>query len=696
MRVNKPWSIKIEVFLLYMFYFNKINKLTLRIILVFLISIPLLADEEPWDKSKELYTEITVNAQRNKKNEIKKKESGFVREIYLEDYENRTADLAELLDDVPGLHVKKYGSSGGYSTISLRGSSANQVTILIDGIPIDSAQSGVVNLGEIPISNLEKIEIYQSNIPVEFNTAPIGGVVNLITKKSHGTKSLMKLTGGSFDTYSSQFLSSYNSDPFEILGLFSNQKSRGNFKYLDKNGTEFNENDDEIVKRKNNKLEEYNLFFKGSYDFTDEIRIQLSNNFDQNNQGLPGIGSIQTDDTEMHTTKNMINLMLDWKEFLTPIMNFSANTFYSYQNQHFVDPDGELGIGKSMTDDITDRIGQNFLFKIYPVEVISITTSLGIKEEIFKPWDELSKPSRDGIQKRDENYASSSVELHLFEHKVILQGALRYNHFKSKFEKPDVTFAITKTEVNENITEDFYSPSQGIIIKPFDFLTLKGNIGRYYRVPNYIELFGLDGTIIGNQDLAPEKSNNWDSGFFFDIKDFYIIDYFNIEYSYFDNEVEDLIQFQMISSTMSKAFNTDSAQIRGHEISLDFSIFKHFKFLGNYTFMNAVNTTSEKNLENNKLPFRPKEEGIGRLTTYFEKFEVFCEADFMREVFLNPANNDKVPERTIYNAGFSIKPLKLLEVAFEVKNFTDNRVFDMRNFPLPGINYSLSIKICYP
>ncbi|MBU1627791.1 TonB-dependent receptor, partial [bacterium] len=222
------------------------------------------------------------------------------------------------------------------------------------------------------------------------------------------------------------------------------------------------------------------------------------------------------------------------------------------------------------------------------------------------------------------------------------------------------------------------------------------NIGKYHRVPNYVEHFGLRGIIVGNKDLSPEKSSNYDLGFFLDIKGIDFPDYLNLEYSFFENDVEDLIQFQMISSTMSKAFNTDSARIVGHEISLDFSIFKHIKFSGNYTILNAINTTSQKNLEGNKLPFRPKEEGTGRLTTYFDKFEIFLEGEFMREVFLNPANNDKVPERTVYNAGLSVKPWKTLEVAFEVKNFTDNRVYDMRNYPLPGINYYLSVILNYP
>ena len=99
----------------------------------------------------------------------------------------------------------------------MRGSSANQVTILIDGIPLNAAQTGIVNLGEIPLCNIEKIEIYSSNIPIELNTSPIGGVVNLITKKSYKTNGFIKLSAGSFETYN--------------ISAFRNRGNPQNFSY---------------------------------------------------------------------------------------------------------------------------------------------------------------------------------------------------------------------------------------------------------------------------------------------------------------------------------------------------------------------------------------------------------------------------------------------------------------------------------
>jgi len=669
---------------------------TFLLLLAIIPSLALNAESGPTEDEKSSPHEVVVIGKRIEKNEARKNKSSFIREIYLEEYESRSKDLAEILEEVPGIHIKRYGGTGSYSTISLRGSSAGQVTVLLDGVPLNAAQTGMVNLGDIPLSNIEKIEIYQSNVPVEFNTSPIGGVVNLVTKKSSSKRFYLKSTAGSFNTYGVHVQGYYDNEFSDILGLGSTNASRGNFKFLDDNGTEFNEEDDEITERKNNQFQDYNLFLKIGLDITKKIKFQVSNGFFRKLQGLPGIGSTQTENSELRTTKDMLNLRLDWSEFLTPSVDFSAVSFYSFDKRYFYDLDGEFGFGRSRTSDKRDFYGQNFLFNIYPVERMEVSLSTGIKKERFKPWEEFSKPNRYGVQNRSEKYASSSVEFHFFDHRLILQGAVRYHHYKSLFDGDDGDFTLSRSGKRETIKEEFFSPSQGIIIKPFDFLSLKGNIGRYHRVPNFVELFGIKGLIIGNKELVPEKSNNWDAGFFVDLNDFYFFDFLNFEYSYFENNVEDIIQFQMVSSTESKAFNTENAMIRGHELSLDFFLLQHFKFYGHYTYLNAVNKTQQGDLEGNKLPFRPEEEARGRITLFFKNLEVFLEAEFMREVFLNPANNDKVPQRTTYNSGLSLKPFDFLQLTFEVKNFTDNSVFDMRKYPLPGISWYLSFILRYP
>ena len=73
---------------------------------------------------------------------------------------------------------------GSYSTLSIRGSNANQVRIYVDGVPLNNAQGGEVNLSDLSFDNLEKIEIYKSGSSPGFSGSAIGGTVNLVTSKS--------------------------------------------------------------------------------------------------------------------------------------------------------------------------------------------------------------------------------------------------------------------------------------------------------------------------------------------------------------------------------------------------------------------------------------------------------------------------------------------------------------------------------
>ncbi|MGH6831282.1 MAG: TonB-dependent receptor, partial [Methylocella sp.] len=56
---------------------------------------------------------------------------------------NSNRSLSELLDSLPGLRVTRYGLSGGFSTLSIRGSSPGQVLVMWNGVPLNLASTGV-------------------------------------------------------------------------------------------------------------------------------------------------------------------------------------------------------------------------------------------------------------------------------------------------------------------------------------------------------------------------------------------------------------------------------------------------------------------------------------------------------------------------------------------------------------------------
>src|SRR5258708_703560 len=69
--------------------------------------------------------------------------------------------LSEVLNEAAGVHVDQYGGLGAFSTVSLRGTAAGQVTVYLDGVPLTSAAHGEVNLADLPITAVERIEVYR-------------------------------------------------------------------------------------------------------------------------------------------------------------------------------------------------------------------------------------------------------------------------------------------------------------------------------------------------------------------------------------------------------------------------------------------------------------------------------------------------------------------------------------------------------
>jgi len=78
--------------------------------------------------------------------------------------------------------VNDSGTPGGLVTASVRGSAADQVLVLLDGIPLNQATTGVADLSSVPLSELEGVEIRRGVASSHYGGAAVGGVVNLVTR----------------------------------------------------------------------------------------------------------------------------------------------------------------------------------------------------------------------------------------------------------------------------------------------------------------------------------------------------------------------------------------------------------------------------------------------------------------------------------------------------------------------------------
>ena len=108
---------------------------------------------------------------------------GSVTVIRPDDYKGEQKTLPDLMRKVPGVHVREVNGKGQYTTVTVRGSTAAQVGVFIDGVLSNLGGDSAVDLSTIPIANVERIEVYRGYIPARFAGTFMGGVINIVTKR---------------------------------------------------------------------------------------------------------------------------------------------------------------------------------------------------------------------------------------------------------------------------------------------------------------------------------------------------------------------------------------------------------------------------------------------------------------------------------------------------------------------------------
>lgn len=110
--------------------------------------------------------------------------------------------LPELLSLAPGMTIARTGGRGGLASVFMRGTNANQVLVLIDGVKASSPSSGLSQLQYLPLEQIERIEMVRGPRSSLYGSEAIGGVIQIFTRKGEtGFHPRAMLGAGSYDSY---------------------------------------------------------------------------------------------------------------------------------------------------------------------------------------------------------------------------------------------------------------------------------------------------------------------------------------------------------------------------------------------------------------------------------------------------------------------------------------------------------------
>lgn len=120
-----------------------------------------------------------------------------------EDIEKSQApSLADLLQGEAGLEFGRNGGPGSTTSFFLRGQNSINVVVLIDGVRSQVDGIGAVQITDLPLAQIERIEILRGNASALYGDAAVGGVINIMTRKGQGeAKAFGSMSWGSRNTY---------------------------------------------------------------------------------------------------------------------------------------------------------------------------------------------------------------------------------------------------------------------------------------------------------------------------------------------------------------------------------------------------------------------------------------------------------------------------------------------------------------
>ncbi|MCP4806220.1 MAG: TonB-dependent receptor [Proteobacteria bacterium] len=411
--------------------------------------------------------------------------SSSVTVLPIDETVSASTDLAALVESATGTTVTRLGGLGDYTSVSIRGSTARQVQVHIDGVPLNPDGIGAVNLSELPLGAFEHVEVWRGNAPASFGALPIGGVVNLVTgEQDHGR---MRIDGGSLETVR---LGASASAPVlpgvDALFIADAFHTDGAFEYFDDNGTVFQLFDDQHRSRLNNDTQQAS--------FTSRLRADLGRGSIQvlettllREEGLPGHIQARNEAARLDTRRHLASVQLD--QSLAPVqVQARARVLRRYSKYE----DRTVGLDRDQhaADGALDSLG--------------LLASAHVVRPHLVPGLTVSG-RRDRYQGRDllsDTTSARATRAHLdgaLHADVVLWG-----------ERVTVTPVLAglwlqDAQSGKTITRLEPTPRLGLLVRPHELVTLKANVGRYLRPPDFDELFGDSGAIHGNDELLPEE-----------------------------------------------------------------------------------------------------------------------------------------------------------------------------------------------
>lgn len=540
----------------------------------------------------------------------------------IEDADN--VELVELLDMLPSVNIIEYGSYGATKSVHTRGAVSTQVLTLVNGRPVNTPRDGETDHNQIPLSNIERIEVMRGPAAAMYGANAVGGVINIITKKGKErmeTKFTQK--AGTFRTSLSSLTNGYK---FKNFDYFLNQD------YLTSQG----HRDNSYYRSSNTNL---NL----GYKINNDNRISLFSGYSQSSAGSPGtIDSFDPDD-RLISKKNFFDFT--WNGKILKEQDILMKFYHNSDRLEFIE-----------TFEPRD-------------ESVHTTKEYGTDIQFSQLWFDVWRTTLGGNYKL--NYINSSTtQKHDYNTKAL------YAESETDLFNDNAVFKVGARWDDYSNFGDRISPTASLTTWFFDKIKLHGLIARSFRAPTFNDLYWPnDGFSEGNPNLEPEKATSYEIGL-----STYLLKSLKLDSTYFSTKFRDLIEWQEVRTFFWQPLNVGRARVSGLETELEYIFSDNLKINFNHTLLSAKDADTD-----NRLTYRPRNLFKCNLTYKpFSKFKIELSSRYKSRRFTNPQNTNALPPNYIMDLGMAYELTKDCQFSLKGTNILNKQYQEQNGYPMPG------------
>jgi iron complex outermembrane receptor protein len=633
---------------------------------------PKASDKTDVHQEAPAYELETVVVRSSKIREARRDPSSFATVIEPEQFVSQFRTTEDLLSRTPGVNIKRHGGLGQFSTVSIRGSSAEQVLVLLDGVRLNTGEGGSVDFSTIPLDSVERIEVIRGGGTTIYGSDAIGGVVNIITKQpTERAEISASFTYGSQDTLKASATGSGKTGRLDYLLSATHFQSDGDFEYetpeIRVQGKLLVPSEERT--RVNNDFSSQNVLGKVGFSLAENLQLTVNNDFFYTERGQPGTVFDEREKARQEIIRNLTQIKLEKNRFLLPDLQAFLGGFLRYNRIAFTDPEPALGNApidtKSKEYAYGFHLGMEGSWQKWGSEHVATFRAEFRQDELR---DEV-QPEQEGFGEQDRTSYEWTLqdEIVLLGSRMSLVPAVRYEE---------------STDFGGHWTGKI-----GLMANAKTWLIFKSNLQNSFRKPNFTELYFPDqGFIRGNSNLQPEKGVNFDAGFSLNFARFFF------EADYFQNWIEESILWLPVSFFTIAPVNTGPVDAWGVEVATEYRPWDLLFLAANYTFLHATSEETGK-----QLPGRPRNTVNFKASLQDERGEIFAEVQYLSEIPVRSTSTGtiSVNQRAVLDLGLTANLTSLpalnrtpwlqrCTLSLEVKNVNDASVYDSLNFPLPG------------